>query len=791
MADKYAYLLGQSGLADTSRDLMDPEAMPSERDESATGLGPLLEEKSPKKVTAAILKQWRLQDMPLSRVLAEVEQAEAWRAAERWVFIRRANNDRQWSVWRPPGIDRLPPLPDKVDELCRRFTSQLLVDPPSLEAEPMTGEEPDVESAELASKILDADGGESGWNFRLAAEAAIDIATTQKSAFAHVWVDPTGGGEQPVTIMAAPLATAYDEAQPELCTLDPMTGQPSNALVTKYLEQDGQTLTPAETATTMRRWVPRVTYKVLGMRHVRFLPLWCRGLEDASGLIVADFVTIGELKRRYPDTVGTMDPTALRKLVNWKPLEDHDLLPRVIEKPSQYGTWLEKDEVPDDAVALCFWFYAEQSPVYPKGAAVCVAGGEYLLAQDTLEVEVERPDGSKVPEVLEVPVAQCRCINDWVGLSPYGQSLVTKAGPWNEMMAQQWVALQEFLDRLNNPFVFLPIGSSVQPDQLARRDGRPILTNPQGQPIVEQVPDLSPEIGRWYEFATTGLHAAYLLSETANATELPNVNSGVQANTIINQVRVAFSSCQQNASDYLTRLGRLILQRLRAYMTAPQTVHYVGDDASYRANDWRGADLFGAKDVRLARGSFTGMRPDQKRALILQDVQAQVMPLEDAADALAEGSTSQLGLEDDPVRLRIRRQIGAFVEQGAPFDRLPVDMVPAIAHKRFRELAKQMMTTRFEKLASPAKQAFVAEFEAMRQAAGVQTVQEQSQAQQAAQQAEGQKDAMVEQATASAKTQGDIARDNNKARLDDLKMQREAQLEATVRAATPTVSINA
>lgn len=783
MADKYAFLLGESGFASSASDLPDPEGLASEREE--TGLGPLLEETNPKKVTASILKQWRLQDQPLSKVLAEVEQAEAWRAAERWVFIRRANNDRQWSVWRPPGIDRLPPLPDKVDELCRRFTSQLLVDPPTLEAEPMTGEEPDVESAELASKILEVEGGESGWNFRLGTEAAIDIATTQKSAFAHVWVDPTGGGEQPVTIMADPSAQQYDEAQPQRCTLDPMTGQPSASLVTKYLEQDGVTLTPAETATTMRRWVPRVTYKVLGMRHVRFLPLWCRGLDDAHGVLVADYLPIGELKRRYPDTVGQMSPQELRKLVNWKPIEEADLLPRVVEKPSQYGTWLEKDEVPDDAVALCFWFYAEQSPIYPKGAQVCVAGGEFILAQDTLEVEVERPDGTKVPEVLEVPLAQCRCINDWVGLSPYGQALVTKMGPWNEMMAQQWVALQEFLDRLNNPFVFLPIGSSVQPDQLARRDGRPILTNPQGQPVVEQVPDLSPEIGRWYDFAMTGLNSSSLLSETANATELPNVNSGVQANTIIGQVMVAFSSCQQNASDFLTRLGRLILQRLRAYMTAPQTVRYVGDDASYRANDWRGADLFGAKDVRLARGSFTAMRPDQKRGLIMQDVQMQVMPIEDAADALAEGTTSQLGLEDDPIRLRIKRQIEAFFEQGAAFDRLPVDVVPPIAHKRFRELAKQMMTTRFEKLVPEAKQAYAAEFEAMRQAAGVQTVQEQAQAQQAAQQAEAQKDIPKVQA----ETQGEIARDTNKAALDAQREIREAQLEATIPAALPTIRV--
>lgn len=769
----YAYLARQikGPLGGERQEQSDPDTFPSERED--TGLGPLVDEKNAKKVVASILKQWKAQDLPLSRMLAEVEQAECWRSAERWVYLRRTDNDLQWEVWRPPGLDRLPSLPDKVDELCRRFTSQLVVDPPQLEAEPSTGEEADVESAELASKILEVEGGESGWNFRLIAEGAIDIATTQKSAFAHVWVNPVAGGEKPVTVMAAVGAQQYDPAQPQLCTVDPMTGQPTADLVTKYLDADGVTLTPAETATTMRRWVPKVCVKVLGVRNVRFIPTWCRGVADAGLTIVADYVSIGELKQCYPETVGQMGNDQLKKLVHWKPFEDDILLPKNIRDPQKVGTWLTKDEVPDDAIALVLWAYAPQNPTYPKGAAVCVGGGEFLIGQGTLEVQVERPDGSTVPEVLDVPVSQCRCLNDWVGLLPYGQALVTKMGPWNEMMAQQWVALQEFLDRLNNPFIFLPIGSSVQPDQMAVRDGRPILVNPDGQPQVEQIPDLSPEIGNWYQFAVTGLNSASLLSETANATELPNVNSGVQANTIINQVQVALSSCQDNATDFLTRLGRLILQRLRAHISVPQTVKYVGDDNAFKADEWRGADLFGAKDVKLARGTFTGMRPDQKRMLVMQDVANQIIPLEDAADMLAEHTTAKVGLEDDPVRVRIRRQIDECFETGAPFQPLPVDEVQPIAHKRFRELAKQMMTTRFTKLDPMLQQAYVAEFERMRQAAGVQTVQEQAQAQQAT--VEAQKNAELEKI--QVKAQADIQKQQAKSAADAEQVVQQAQMQ--------------
>lgn len=768
-----SYLLkqmsGPLGGDDASGTSPDPEALTSEKDES--GLGPLLDEKNPKKVAAAVLKNWTSQDEGLSRVLAEIEQAEGWRNAERWVYLRKGDNGRQWEVWRPPGIDRLPSLPDKVDELCRRFASQLTVDAPKMEGVPATGEEADVQAAEMVTTIFEVDGGESGWNFRLLAEGAIDIATTQKSAFAHVWVNPVGGGERPVTVMAHPQATQYDDQNPEACTLDPMTGQPTADVVAKYLAKDGVTLDTAESANTLTRWVPKVDVKLLGARHVRFLPEWTRGITDADGVIVADYVSIGELKQRYP-AVKEMDAEALKKLVHWKPFEDQILLPAFTRDPQKVGTWLNKGEVPDDAVALVLWEYHKQSPVYPKGAQVCISD-DAVLGQGTLEMEVERPDGSKVPEVLEVPLAQCRCLNDWVGLSPYGQSLVTKMGPWNEMMAQQWVALQEFLDRLNNPFMFLPIGSAVQPDQLAQRDGRPILVNGrEGQPMMEETPNLSTEIGRWYEFAVSGLNSASLLSETANATELPNVNSGVQANTIIWQVLVAVSSCQANATDFLTRTGRLILQRLRAVMTVPQTVKYEGNDGAYKADEWRGADLYGAKDVRLARGTFTGMRDDQKRQRIIEDVQLQVLPLEEAAELLADGTSEKVGLDEDPVRMRVKRQIEGFFDKGAPFEPLPVDDVPTIAQKRFRELAKQMMSTRFKEQDPQKQQAYVAEYDRCRQAAGITTLAEQAQQQQQQMEQQAQQAQMQEQA----KVQGEIAKEQAKAQTEMQVEQAKAQL---------------
>lgn len=739
--------------------------------------GPLLDEPDKKKVKNAILKNWKDQDRGLSYQLCEVEQAEFWRSGERWVFIKPADDDQQHEIWRPSGIERLGKMPDKVDQLVRRLTAQLLVDKPALEAEPENGTEAYQQNARLATRIFDAEAGVQGWDFRSIMEGALDIASTVKSAFAHVLVDPVGGGEQCVTVLASPVATHYDPANPDACLMEPgplpppQPGMPPGPPqpppmvrtaneVTRFLNQD-QSLTERETAQTIKRWVPWPAIKLLGFRNVRFLPEWCRGDQDADGLLVADYLSIGFLKQLYPDTVGQMDDGELRRMVAWKPLPNSQLLPSFTRDPQKIGTRLTQDVVPDDAIALVIWEYHRQSPVYPKGAAVCIGGVDEPIASGTLEVPVEQPDGSQVPRVLAPPVAQCRCITDWMGMRPHGTALVTKLGPWAELMGQQWSAVMDWLDRWNHPHQFLPLGSSVQPGQMANRTGEPILTNPNGEPHTELVPPIPADVKEFLDRAAMGMDKEALLDETAQGLEAPNVQSGVQAKFTVNQALVALSSIQQNATNFLITLGNILLERLQAVVTIPRAVAYVGDDGAYKADEWRNVNLTGVKGLRLKRGTFTMLSQDAKKQLLLQDVANHVIPMEDAIDQMAENTRTTFGLEDDPVRQRIRRQIHACVHAGTPFERLPVDTIPAVAHTRFRELAKTVMGTAW--LGDAAKNPRVkpllfAELEAMRQAAGVFTLAEQAQQGQGAQKAASDLQVQTETQIAAGKAKADSAK---------------------------------
>lgn len=715
-------------------------------DESES-LGPLLDETDKKKVRTAVLRNWKDQDRSLSYQLCEVEQAEFWRSGERWVFIRPADDDYQHEIWRPSGIERLGKLPDKVDQLIRRFVSQLLVDKPVIIGEPENGTEKFQKSAQLVSRVFESECGVDGWNFPALIEGAVDISSTQKSSFAHVLTDPVGGGYQAVTVSASPLATHYDPANPMACLMEPgplmpsmvpgMPPQPGPMVrtakpINRYLNTDNS-LTEHETATTIRRWVPWPVPRLVGFRNVRFMPEWCRGIDDPTchGVLVADYMPVGFLKKLYPDTVGAMDDQELRKLVNWKGLTNAQLLPLFARDPQQVGTKVRDNEVPDDAIALVVWEYHKQSPVYPKGAVICIGGAEEPIHSGTLEVPIEQQTGEVVNRVLRIPVAQCRCINDWIGMRPHGTSLVTKLGAWAELMGQQWSAVMDWLDRWNHPHQFLPLGSSVQPNQMAMRTGEPILTNPDGEPHTEVVPPIPADVKEFLDRAEAGMDKESFLNEAGQGLVAPNIQSGVQADTTLGEALVALSSIQSNATAFIISLGNILLELLQAHVTVPMAVEYVGDDGAYKADEWRSVDLTGVKGMKLKRGSFTMMSPERKKVKLLQDVQNKIIPLEDAVDQMAEGSRSEYGLEDDPVRQRIRRQISACIHSATPFDQNPTDVVPAIAHARFRELARTVMGTSWTQ-ADAAKdprvgQMLFAELERMRQASGVFTLAEQSQ----------------------------------------------------------------
>jgi hypothetical protein len=278
-----------------------------------------------------------------------------------------------------------------------------------------------------------------------------------------------------------------------------------------------------------------------------------------------------------------------------------------------------------------------------------------------------------------------------------------------------------------------------------------------------------------------------------------NVTSGEQEKTLIEQALVMVSNLRHTLEDCYERSCRIILQEMKVNYTAPQMMRYLGEDGSYKYEEWTGAELGSTRDVRVRRGTFTMLSPTAKAAYVDQLVQAQMLPLE-KANRLKRGAVDVvIGQQDDPHYMSIKRQIRAwkdgpseeaqeaaaqmaeqmamqpppppqigpdgqpmqppappdpiFTEAQQLFAPLPVDGEPEAARTRWLELSECMAGASWSAYPEPWRQAYVQAYEAARQAAGVTTLAEQQKAAQDQANAQAEQQRQAQAAQSGAKSQ--------------------------------------
>ena len=143
---------------------------------------------------------------------------------------------------------------------------------------------------------------------------------------------------------------------------------------------------------------------------------------------------------------------------------------------------------------------------------------------------------------------------------------------------------------------------------------------------------------------------------------------------------------------------------VRAHYTEPQKIKWLGDDSAYRITEWKNSDLRSTKDVQIRRGSFTQLAPSAKAAITREyaDLLAGYVQPQEMQRILSDGLGSTIGLQEDPHRMRVRRQVSAWQrgpteEPVDPFTPLQVDVIPEVALVRLYELGRAMASTRFAK----------------------------------------------------------------------------------------------
>jgi hypothetical protein len=208
--------------------------------------------------------------------------------------------------------------------------------------------------------------------------------------------------------------------------------------------------------------------------------------------------------------------------------------------------------------------------------------------------------------------------------------------------------------------------AGIQLAELQNPVGSAIYYQPGGgEPKLQEVPEYPPSAPQFLNFISQEMDDESGLSPSAQGLNPPEVQSGLHAQQLIEQTIVGLSGIKQNAEMGAVRLWRVMLEQIRAFYQTEQVLQIVGDDGQQKVRRWSAADLGSTKDVRIQRGSMSMLSPSAKAAVAEHLFQLQAISQEELRHMALANSGGMLGLQDDPHRNRIARQIQEW-EAGPP-----------------------------------------------------------------------------------------------------------------------------
>jgi hypothetical protein len=639
--------------------------VPDQPQEDAPKLGPFLD-LDPKAVFKA-LHQLVIRQEPLAKNRLAIDTY--------WTHVKRGHglnfrlekipDKDQWKCAIVPGTATLSTsaVPNKLADLCSKVVETLMQDPPAPHPHAENDSEEAERAAEMAEEFLTQDGGEQGTRDHRLFWQALDAATSKSSQFLHYWVDQTGGGSVPLQIKAHPMA--QDPAQPMLGP----DGNPTADLVLRYVTapQGGQfTTDPSQAAP---QWLPKICVERLSREHVRTYPETA-DVSDAEMVILLRHCTLNEAKRRWPDTVGQMDDSALGSLCDWMPVRYMVLLPPAMRSRWKQTTGDQSDpkgSASDERTCFYYACYRRATPDYPKGCKLFLSGadGGTLLGKGTLSADVPRPDGAgNDPRLLDIPLVQIELVTDSDDQDPLGKPLCARVGGANEAAQILATGYLDALDKALHPAVYTPITSPVTGDDVANSratgDHIPVLSA-QDYPKYEEMPPL-PGVEQMLEFQYEQMDSAMSTSKPAQGADSQQEVSGVARQIAVQQTNVAMSRMQQALASAFERHWRIKCQLAMAEFTVPQMIRYEGEDGAYKQEWWSGTDFAQVTTVSLKAGTGTMMPPQQKVQYVQQLVQMGFLSSDDAIDIAKPTFSETLGVTVDAAQQRIERQVGLWLK---------------------------------------------------------------------------------------------------------------------------------
>jgi hypothetical protein len=705
---------------DESKVWGDPEATP----------GKLLD-KSPAVVAKHAYELWRSQDSAMNQRIAQwqVNAYQRQNVAE----ARVIKEQDRYIAWIPDYVNEDPgrnPSMNKAATLDRKLVNQLLADPPAPEAVPASGEDVDAQAAEWSTRVLQDIQGESGLFEPGTIRRACDRAITHSSGFVLYWVDPRGGGREPIEVQAgveygADGSVVREADHYDIALDDPLTGLPWPAYEQRFVRRDGSLTKDRREAAT--QWVPTVKNEVLTGVNVRFIPHTAEDLWDARGLQIGSYSrTWGELKEMWPG-LSDLTEEEIHKILKFRPKHYKAILPDGVKLQGD-GAVDEKNR--DEQPVFCLTTYYAACDKYPDGIYVVTLADCYMAHRETWVLE-----DKESWEPLEIPVTQYKLFEEGT-TDPYGFAFQQIVGPGQEVRAAQIASVFDHLDELGNLKTFIPTTSNLSGRDMTSTQ-KYLNVIPGGEPKKEQMPDFPAAAMELYRLVDEEMADAAGLGMLAES--VPEATSGRHLYGQISQAHAGLSEPRMHIERGYIRGCRITLQLIRAFFGRERQLKWLGEDNRYKYGAWKASDLRTTKDVRLAAGSLTLLTPAQKAQFAEHLNEKGILSPGDLRDTLAKNLGGTVVLQDDPYRSRIRSQLAEWAEGPPPLpaDQLeagqdmapetippqalkiwePVlaDTLPQVAAIRLEELARFMSTKRFTKHSPVWRGLVEAEFQRMNQ----------------------------------------------------------------------------
>lgn len=597
-----------------------------------------------------------------------------------WSRLEKVQDQDVWRAVLPPGTDRLSTtaVPNKAADLCNKIVETLMVDPPKPRPHAIDSSETGERAAEMAEKFLTIDGSELGTNDNAIFWNALDASMARATSYLHVWVDKTGGGYVPLQIDAHP--GAQDPATPDIA-IDPTTGLELPAVdpILRYVATgpDGQpSQFVTDPAQAGKQWLPKMRVDQLGREHLRVYPETAP-IHDAEMLIGLWYCTLGEAKRRWPDTVASLPPDQLSELCDWTPNRYLVLLPPALRARWKLATGDDNDTTGganDERMMFFYFVYRRPTPAaigqyqgYPEGAALVVSGafGGFVIDRDTLTATVELAEGGTDLRCMEMPVIAVTPRMDPDDRDPSGLATIASFGGASEASAMLITNYLEALDIILHPAKFIPSTSPVQGWQIeqSRGTGDPVpVLSKDDYPHYEDPRPLPPGLIETVQWHYNQMDSASGITKPAAGANDQQEVSGIARNIAVRQALVALSRASQAALASWQRYWRIKLERTVKYFSAPQLIRYVGEDGAYKEERFKGNDFAVIDRVTVLDGSGSMMPPAEKQQYIAFGQQMKWVSGDEAAEAARPTFAESLGMADSPHQQRVERQASAWLK---------------------------------------------------------------------------------------------------------------------------------